>query len=95
VTLDPGLIEAGNQAVAEGRADSMSAWVNAALVDRMIRDRRLQALAAAVADYEESHGEITEEEMASQARRDREAAVVVRGQGHPGRVRRGTRKGAA
>jgi hypothetical protein len=34
-------------------------------------------LARAVAAYEESHGDITEEEMAAQVRRDRESAEVV------------------
>ena len=44
VTVDPDLIEAGNQAVAAGLAESLSGWVNAALVERTIRDRRLQSL---------------------------------------------------
>ena len=48
-------------------------------VDRTVRDRRLQALGAAIKAYEESHGEITKDEMAAQARRDRESAVLVRG----------------
>jgi hypothetical protein len=78
--MDPDLVEAGNQAVADGPADSLSAWVNSALVDQTIRDRRLQALGVAIVNYETSHGEITEDEMAAQARSDREAAEVVRGQ---------------
>jgi glycerol dehydrogenase-like iron-containing ADH family enzyme len=81
VTVDPDLIEAGNRVVADGRADSLSAWVNAALVDRTIRDQRLRALAVAVDAYEQSHGEITDDEMAAQARLDRQHAEVVRGQG--------------
>jgi hypothetical protein len=81
VTVDPDLIEAGNRVVADGRADSLSAWVNAALVDRTIRDQRLRALAVAVEAYEQSHGEITDDEMATQARLDRQHAEVVRGQG--------------
>jgi hypothetical protein len=79
VTVDPGLIEAGNQAVADGRADSLSAWVNAALVDRSVSDRRLQSLSDAISAYEVTHGEITADEMSAQARRDRESAEVVRG----------------
>jgi len=31
VTVDPELVEAGNRAVAEGKADSLSGWVNGAL----------------------------------------------------------------
>jgi hypothetical protein len=79
VTVDPDLVAAGNKAVAEGRADSLSGWVNSALVDRAARDRRLEGLASAIADYEAEYGEITDEEMAAVKRADRQAAVVVRG----------------
>jgi len=79
VTVDPDLIEAGNQAVAAGLAESLSGWVNAALVERAIRDRRLQSLSDAITAYETDHGQITADEMGAQARRDREEAVVVRG----------------
>ena len=79
MTVDPGLIEAGNQAVAAGLAESLSGWVNAALVVQADRDRQLQSLSDAIADYEADHGQITADEIATQARRDREEAVVVRG----------------
>jgi len=79
VTVDPHLIEAGNQAVAAGLAESLSGWVNAALVEQAMRDRRLQSLSDAITAFEADHGEITANEMATQARRDREEAVVVRG----------------
>jgi hypothetical protein len=82
VTVDPDLIAAGNKAVADGRADSLSGWVNEALIDRAARDRRLEALAGATADYEAEFGEITDEEMAAVQRSDREKAVVVRGRRH-------------
>ena len=78
VTVDPDLIEAGNQAVAAGLAESLSGWVKPALIERAIRDRRLQSLSDAVTAYEADHGDITADEMATQARRDREEAVVVR-----------------
>jgi glycerol dehydrogenase-like iron-containing ADH family enzyme len=79
VTVDPELVEAGNAAVAAGLADSLSAWVSAALVDRSDRDRRLVALSGAIADYESRAGEITPEESAAQLRADRQGAIVVRG----------------
>ena len=81
VTVDPELVEAGNHAVATGLADSLSGWVNRALVEQVTRDRRLQSLAEAIAAHEVDHGEITMEEMAALARRDRQAAEVVRGPG--------------
>jgi hypothetical protein len=92
VTVDPHLVRAGAEAVAEGRADSLSAWVNLALAERAATDRRLRAMAAAVAAYEEEFGPITPEELARQQRADRAAARVVRGAGaratRPRRVRR-------
>ncbi len=94
MTVDPDLIDAGNTAVADGRAESLSGWVNAALVDRAARDRRLAALAGVIADYEAEFGEISDEEMAALQRADREAALVVRGRrrrpaGRPGTTGRG------
>lgn len=79
VTIDPDLIEAGNRAVAAGQADSLSGWVNEALAERAVRDRKLRSLSAAVADYEAEFGAITAGEIAAQRRADREAATVVRG----------------
>lgn len=79
VTVDPELVAAGSRAVEAGSAESLSGWVNAALVEQARRDQRLEALSAALADYEAEFGEITAEEMAVQLRRDRQEAVVVRG----------------
>lgn len=78
VTVDPELIAAGNAAVAAGLADSLSAWVNVALAAKVAQDLKLRALAAAVNEYEQQFGEITDEEIAKQRRADREGAVVVR-----------------
>lgn len=41
VTVDRTLLDAGNQAVSDGRADSLSAWVNLALAERVTKERRL------------------------------------------------------
>jgi len=79
VTVDPEFIEAGNDAVAEGKAESLSAWVNAALAERVARERRLVALAQAVAAYEERFGVISAQELADQAKADRESATILRG----------------
>ena len=83
MTVDPALVEAGQRAVAAGQAESVSGWVSTALEDRILRDRKLALLAAAVADYEDEFGEITEEEITRQRRTDRENARVVRGQRLP------------
>ena len=79
VTVDPELVDAGNRAVAGGAADSLSAWVNAAMADRARRDEQLAHLQSAIADYEAEFGEITTEEMAAQRRTDRADARFVRG----------------
>jgi hypothetical protein len=79
VTVDPELVEAGNQAVSAGDADSLSGWVNAAMAEKAAHDRRLRAMADAVAGYEAEFGEITAEEIATRQRADRQSAVVVRG----------------
>lgn len=79
VTVDAALVEAGNHAVAAGRADSLSGWVNAALAEREMKERRLSAMAEAVAAYEAEFGTISVEEMRSQQRADEKAAIVVRG----------------
>ncbi len=86
VTVDSELIDAANQAVTEGRVPSLSGWVNLALAERAAKERRLRALANAVAAYEHEFGEITEAELTAQERADRRNAVAVR----PRRRRRRT-----
>lgn len=78
ITVDDVLVDEASLAVAEGRAESVSAWVNEALIERSERDRRLRALAELVAGYEAEHGEITETELAEQVQRDRDAAAATR-----------------
>lgn len=94
VTVDPAFIEAGNDAVAEGRAESLSAWVNAALAEKVARERRLVALAGAVAAYEERFGVISAQELVDQTRADRESAVVIRGATAKLGKRKARRRGA-
>lgn len=83
MTVDPELVEAGQEAVASGAAESVSGWVSAALEDKIRLDRKLAVLAAAVADFESEFGAITGEEIAAQTRSDREKATIVRGQRQP------------
>lgn len=79
MTVDRELVDAGRRAVADGDADSVSAWVGEALAEKVQRDHKLALLAAAVRDYEEEHGVITDEEIAAIRRSDRAGARVVRG----------------
>jgi Arc/MetJ-type ribon-helix-helix transcriptional regulator len=84
-SVDAELIEAAEAAVAGGRFESVSAWVNEALRLKLEQDRRLEALATFVAAYEAEHGEITAAEMRLAARRARARAVVVRPMPTPSR----------
>ncbi len=96
VTVDPHLVRAASDAVAEGRVESLSAWVNLALAERAAKDRRLRALADAVAAYEAEFGVLTSEELAAQERADRLSARVVRTAGARAPTsRRSRRRGAA
>lgn len=79
MTVDPQFVEAGNEAVAEGRAESLSAWVNLALAERTAKERRLMALGDAVASFEAQFGVITAEELEAQRRADSASARVARG----------------
>ncbi len=79
VTLDRALVEAANAAVAAGRADSLSAWVNLALAEHVAKERRLAALSDLVASYEAEYGVISAAELATREREDRRKAIVIRG----------------
>jgi Arc/MetJ-type ribon-helix-helix transcriptional regulator len=80
-SVDADLVAVAQEAVSQGRADSMSAWVNDALRLKADHELRLRALDDFLAAYEAEHGEITEEDMRDAARRARGRAVVVRGRG--------------
>ena len=51
-TVEADVLAAGRTAVAEGRAESLSAWVNGALRRQAGHNRRLQALDDFLAGYE-------------------------------------------
>lgn len=77
-SVDAELLRAAQTAVDEGRADSVSAWVNDALPLKADHDRRMQALDSFLAAYEAQRGTITEAEMDDAVRRARSRATVVR-----------------
>jgi Arc/MetJ-type ribon-helix-helix transcriptional regulator len=94
-SVDAELVEVGQSAVSEGRAENLSAWVNDALRLKAEHDRRMQALDEFISTYEAEHGDITEDEMREASRRARARAVVVRGQPDSGRPRPLRQKRAA
>ena len=78
VSVDDELLEAAAAAVASGRAPSLSAWVNEALTHHLAREDRVRALADAVVAYEGEHGVMTDDELLSRERADRDAAATRR-----------------
>lgn len=92
VSVDAEFVAEGQAAVAGGRAESLSAWVNAALRKYTEHGRRMQAMDEWIAAYEAEHGEITEEMMDAADRELRARAIVVnpnaRGDDAAGRTRR-------
>ncbi len=77
-TVEAELLEAGRKAVADGRADSLSGWVNGALRRQAEHDQRMKALDDFLDSYEAEHGVITDDEMVTATRRARSRAIVVR-----------------
>lgn len=90
-TVEAGLLKAARRAVAEGRADSVSAWVNGALQRQAEHDRRMKALDEAVRAYEAERGVITEEDTHEAERYYRGRSVRVGSPAHAD-ARRGSRR---
>ena len=80
-SVDPENLAAAKEAVAAGRADSVSAWVNEAMRRRAEVESKLAAMGRFIAAYEAEHGVITEEEMREARRSLKARAIVVRGPG--------------
>src|SRR5206468_4286988 len=75
-TVERHLLDAGRYAVAEGRADSLSAWVNDALARQAEHDRRLKALRQFIQGYEREHGVITDDEILTILEREANAGQI-------------------
>jgi hypothetical protein len=78
-TVDADLLAAAERAAASGSAKTISAWVNDALRLKLEHDRRLEALAAFIAEREAERGVITEADMERATRSMSARARVVRG----------------
>jgi hypothetical protein len=77
-TVRPDLLKAGRRAVVEGRAPSLSAWVNDALARQAEHDRRLKALDEFIREYEAEHGVITEQDIRDAERYYASRTITVR-----------------
>jgi hypothetical protein len=75
VTVDEVLLGAAMKAVEDGRAESVSAWINDSISEHVQREHRAVVMRQMLAQYEAEHGEITD---AKQAQADRDAAAHLR-----------------
>lgn len=94
-SVDEELLATGQAAVRDGRASTMSDWVNQALKLMVEHDRALCATDDFIASYEAEHGVITQEEMDAATRWADETAVKVRRPAAPKASARKRRRGAA
>lgn len=95
-TVRADVLKAGRRAVAEGRAESLSAWVSDALARQAEHDERTQAMAEAIRRYEAEFGAITAEDMRAATRTTRARAISVRPRpSGPSRTASRRRRGAA
>jgi len=76
-TVRADVLAAGRSAVAEGRAESLSSWVDQALARQADHDRRMKALREFIRGYEAEHGVITQDEMREARRHFRARAVTI------------------
>jgi hypothetical protein len=86
-SVDIGVLTAAREAVSDGRATNISAWVNEALHRQAEHDRRMRALDQFLSAYESEHGSITDEEIEDASRRSRGRALIVRGKRPPAPAR--------
>lgn len=87
-SVDDDLLEAAHDAVAEGSASSLSAWVNDAMRLKVDREALMAALDAFIGAYEERQGAITDDEIAEAMRQTSARAMQLR---TPKKARRTTR----
>lgn len=90
-TVEADVLKAARRAVAESRAESVSAWVNDALKRQAEHDRRMKALTEAVRGYEAEFGVITDEDIRSAERYYRSRTIRVAPGGRPRRAKAGRR----
>jgi Arc/MetJ-type ribon-helix-helix transcriptional regulator len=77
VSLDADLVEYAKSAVREGRAESVSGWVNQAMRRYLEEEKAFRAAEEAIAAYEAEFGAITDEDIAEAERWMEERAIVV------------------
>lgn len=77
--MDADLLAAAEHAVTRGDAPTISAWINDAIRLKLDHDRRLEALAEFIAEFEAEHGPLTERDRENTLREAKRRAISVRG----------------
>ncbi|MYH95350.1 MAG: hypothetical protein F4129_02460 [Acidimicrobiia bacterium] len=81
ITVEVDLLNHAKSVVQAGICRSVSEWIGQAMAEQLAKDDRLAALDEWIAEFEAEHGPITDEEIAEQRQRDREAAAFWRQEG--------------
>ena len=81
ITVEIDLLDHAKSAVETGVCRSVSEWICEAMAEQMAKDARLAAMDALIADFEAEYGPITDEEIAEQRQRDRDASATLRLEG--------------
>ena len=81
ITVEIDLLNQAQSAVQAGICRSLSEWIGEAMAERLAHDARLAAMDELIADFEAEYGPITDEEIAEQRQRDRDASAVLRREG--------------
>ena len=81
ITVEVDLLEHAQSAVQAGVCRSVSEWIGKAMEEQLAKEARLAAMDELIAEFEAEHGPITDEEIAEQRQRDREAWAFWRQEG--------------
>ena len=81
VSVEVDLLNHAQSAVQAGVCRSLSEWIGQAMAEQMAKDERLAALDELLAEFEAEYGPITDEEIAEQRQRDRDASAALRQEG--------------
>ena len=81
VSVEADLLNHAQAAVQAGVCRSLSEWIGQAMAEQLAKDARQAALDELLAEFEAEYGPITDEEIAEQRQRDRDASAALRQEG--------------
>jgi len=81
ITVEVDLLNHVKTTVQSGICRSVSEWIGKAIEEQLAKDARLGALDELIAEFEAEGGLFTDEEIAEQRKRDRQASAALRREG--------------